>query len=236
MNTYKTTVNALIAAYPEENIAVSTIDLSDSTELTVGDHGTFTAASTAKLITAIVLLHEVETGRLTLDTYINGQPAGTLLQNMIVNSDNTAWQSLNDYLTHATLQAYTTNLGWKEYDPSVNTLLPANMALLVQKLYQGDLLNKGHTSLLLSYMSRASKQEYIVDSVRALRPGMTVYHKAGWLDGLMHDVAVISDGKRAIVLAIYTYNSSTDGDSPASQQLFKQITQAALAAYFSTAP
>jgi beta-lactamase class A len=61
-----------------------------------------------------------------------------------------------------------------------------------------------------------------------------VYHKAGWLDGLMHDVAIISNGQKTIVLSIYSYNKVSEGDSPANQEVFKQITQAALQAYFPT--
>lgn len=231
VNTYKSTVSQLIAAHADANIAVSTIDLGNNAAITLGDQGTFTAASTAKLLTAVVLLHEIEKGDLTLNTTIDGQSARTLLQNMIINSDNDAWQSLNDYLTHDTLQSYASSLGWKDYDPDVNTLLPADMALLAGKLYQGKLLNSSNTSLLLSLMKQANKQEYIVDSVQSTNSNLTVYHKAGWLDGLMHDVAIVSNGKQSIVLAIYTYNNG-QGDTAANQQLFKQITTAALTAYF----
>lgn len=230
MDSYTTTVNQLIAAHPEENITVSTIDLSSGSALTLGDKGTYTAASTAKIITAVTLLHEVEEGQMSLSTEIDGQTAQDLLQNMIINSDNDAWHSLNDYMTHDALAAYMTQLGWTHYDTDNNTLLPSEMASLVQKLYKGQILDQAHTQQLLALMQQANKQEYIVDSVPA---GYTVYHKAGWLDGLMHDVAVVSNGKKAIVLAIYTYNNNSDNnDNPASQALFKQITDAALQAYF----
>lgn len=232
LEAFKSTVNSLIATHSDENVTVSTADLSTNNTMTLGDQGTFTAASTAKLITAIVLLHQVEQGRLTLDTYIDGQTADALLQNMIINSDNDAWQSLNDYLTHDALQAYTAQLGWKDYDPSVNTLLPSDMTLLAQKFYEGKLLNTADTQHLLSLMQQANKQEYIVDAVQSADPNLKVYHKAGWLDGLMHDVAIISNGKQSIVLAIYSYNSTADGDGSENQQLFKQITDAALKAYF----
>jgi beta-lactamase class A len=230
MQTYTKTVNDLIAAHPGENIAVSTIDLSDGNSLTVGDQGTFTAASTAKLITAITLLHQADLGQTSLAKKVDGQTIGTLLKNMIVNSDNDAWNSLNyHYLSHATLKSYMTSQGYSEYDPDANTLLPVNMAQLIKKLYEGELLGKENTDLLLSYMQQANKREYIVAGIPS---GYTVYHKAGWLDGLMHDVAIISNGQNTIVLAIYTYNGTSDGDVAANQDLFKQITSAALQAYF----
>jgi hypothetical protein len=162
MNTYQKTVNAIIAAHSDESIAVSTADVSSeaaSSSITLGDQGTFTGASTAKLITAVTLLHQIEQGKLTINTRIKGQAAGTLLQDMIINSDNVAWQTLNDYLTHPTLKNYMAQLGFVEYDPDVNTFLPSDMTLLMKKFYNGQVLNKSNTDLLLSYMKQANKQE-----------------------------------------------------------------------------
>lgn len=229
IQSYTSGVNALIAAHPDQNVTVSTIDLSDNSAVTLGDPGTYTAASTAKLITAITYLDQVEKGRASLTKKINGETAQFWLQRMIVDSDNGAWQNLNDYLTHDTLQTYMARQGWAEYDPAVNTLLPAYMAELMQKLYQGELLDKDRTSLLLSYMEDANKQDYIVGAVP---DGYKVYHKAGWLNGLMHDVAIISDGQKTIVLAIYTFQDSGEADNTDNQELFKSITQAALQTYF----
>jgi beta-lactamase class A len=220
IQTYTDTINSLVAANRDENITVSTIDLSNDSRLTLGDPGTYTAASTAKMITAITLLHEVEQGRATLNKSLEGQKARQLLQNMVVNSDNAAWQTLNSYLTHDTLKTYMSQLGLVEYDPDVNTVQPSDI---------GELLDKTHTGLLLSYMKQANKTEYIADNVPA---GFSVYHKAGWLEGLMHDVAIISNGQKTIVLAIYTFNPTAPGDSAANQELYKSITQAALKAYF----
>jgi beta-lactamase class A len=231
LQTYSAAVNQLVAAHPDENISVNTIDLSDNSGLSLGDGGTFTGASTAKLITAITLLRQTEKGKASLSKTIDGQKVGALLESMIVDSDNDAWESLNTYLTHDTLQAYMASIGWTEYDPDVNTLLPADMAHLMQKLYEGKLLDKPHTDLLLSYMQDANKQEYIVGSVPEGK-GYTVYHKAGWLDGLMHDVAIISNGRKTIVLTIYTYQSGTNGDTVNNQDMFKAVTRAAVAAYF----
>jgi beta-lactamase class A len=232
MKTYSDTVKNIISLHTGQNIAVATTDLSDGSAMTLGDQGTFTAASTAKLITAVTLLHEVEQGRSSLNKTIGGQKAGALLQDMIINSDNDAWHTLNDYLTHGTLKSYMDQSGLTQYDPDLNTLLPSDMTLLMGKLYKNQLLNQTDTNLLLSYMRQANKQEYIVANVPS---GYTVYHKAGWLDGLMHDVAIISDGNRTITLSIYTYSPTEPGDSSANQQLFKQITQAAMNAYFPAA-
>jgi beta-lactamase class A len=229
MDKYAADINRIIAARAGQNIAVSTIDLSDGKALTLGDQGTFTAASTAKLVTAITLLHEVETGKISLNKYISGVRAGDLLERMIVDSDNIAWQALNDYLTHDTLQAYTAQLGWTDYDTDINSLLPSDMAVLAAKLYKGELLDAANTRLLLGLMQDANRQEYIVTNVPVA--GFTVYHKAGWLDGLMHDVAIIESGKKSIALAIYTFSDDSEGDSLANQELFAEITRATLSAY-----
>jgi beta-lactamase class A len=232
MQEYKTTVDKIIAAHPDQNIAVSSIDLSDNSLTALGDSGTYTGASTAKLITAIAILHQTELGTITLSDDLNGVTVRTLLQNMIVNSDNDAWLTLNTYLTHETLGNYMTTLGWKDYDPDVNTFIPADMARLMQKFYEGKLINDSHKQFLLGLMQQANKQDYIVDSVQTAGSGYTVYHKAGWLDGLMHDVAIINDGKKTIVLTIYTYSDDAAGDCAANQTTFKDITAAAMQAYF----
>lgn len=229
MQTYKSTVNSLIAAHPDENITVSTLDMSDGSALTLGDQGTYTAASTGKLITAVTLLHKVEQGQMSLTQTINGQPVSEMMQKMIVDSDNDSWIALNEYMTHDALHQYMSTLGWTQYDADANTLLPADMARLMQMLYQGKILNRQHTKLLLSLMQQANKREYVVAGIPA---GYTVYHKAGWLDGLMHDVVIITDGHQTIVLAVYTFNNTNNGDVPANQELFQSISRAALAAYF----
>lgn len=234
--TYKTTVDKIVAAHPDQNIAVSSIDLNDNSLTTLGDTGTFTGASTAKLITAIAVLHQVETGSMKLTDKVGGVNLRTLLSNMIINSDNTAWEQLNAKLTHETLATYTTSLGWTDYDPDVNTFQPADMARLMQQLYEGKLLDSTDTHLLLALMQQANKQDYIVDSVTAAGSGYTVYHKAGWLDGLMHDVAIIKHGDHTIVLTIYTYSSNNNGDTIDNQATFKAITDAALQAYFPPEP
>lgn len=229
MDSYTEAVNALIAARPDQNITVSAVDLSDSSVVTLGNPGTYTGASTSKLITAITLLDQVEKGKASLDTKIKGESVRFWLQRMVVDSDNGAWENLNGYLTHTTLRTFMARQGWTEYDPKVNTLLPADMAQLMQKLYAGELLDKDNTSLLLSLMKDANKQEYIVDAVPE---GYKVYHKAGWLNGLMHDVAIISDGQKTIVLAIYTFQNDGEADSPDNRELFKSVTEETLKAYF----
>jgi beta-lactamase class A len=232
MDVYTSEVNKLIAAHPGEDIAVATIDLSDNSSLTLGDQGTFTAASTAKMLTAVTLLDQVEHGKLTLGKYISGVRAGDLLERMIVQSDNNAWKALNDYLTHPTLESYADSLGWSAYNSDINSLRPADMAGLSAKLYRGELLSPENTKLLLGLMQDANKQNYIVTNVPI--DGYTVYHKAGWLDGLMHDVAIIQGGQKSIVLAIYTYSGSNtvSGDTYENQELFAKITAATLKAYF----
>lgn len=232
LSAYTSSVRGIIAQHPDQTIAVSSFDLFDDSLTTIGDKGTFTGASTAKLITAIAVLHQVELGTITLNDSLSGTTVQALLRNMIINSDNDAWLTLNTYITHETLQRYMTSLGWSDYDPDVNTFLPVDMTKLLRQLYDGKLMNSAHEKLLLGYMQKATKQEYIVSAAQAAGPDFTVYHKAGWLDGLMHDVAIISNGKQAIVLTIYSYTTDADGDSATTQATFRQITDAAIKAYF----
>lgn len=222
-------VNATINANPDIDVAVSVIDLGSGQTEQYGITDPFEAASTAKLITAADYLHHVEQGEASLNDRFNGHSAQYELQQMIVVSDDNAWQAFNDDLGHPDLQSYAASIGLTDYDPDDNTLTAGDIALLLQKLYKGQLLDKTHTNLLLDYMARANYTGYIEAEV----PGsVKFYHKAGLLQDRVHDAAIIDNGKRAIVLVIFTKNEDDENDtSPVQTQIIQDIAQAVLQAY-----
>ena len=218
--------NQLIAANPQDTISVAVAG--DKVNLqTLGSTAIFDGASTGKLLTATDLLAHAERGTASLRQQIDGQTAGGWLAKMIVNSDNNAWAELNDFLTHPDLAAYASAAGFNNYDADTNTFTSTDIAVLLQKLYSGNLLKPADRGLLLGYMSRANYRQYIVAAVPS---GYTVYHKIGFDDDTLNDVAIITHNGHFLVLAIYS-NGNGSYDQANRTQLIHTITKDAIGAF-----
>jgi beta-lactamase class A len=222
-------INSIVNSDPDIDVGVSIINLNDNQSQQYGVTDPFEAASTAKLITAADYLHHVEAGSASLGDSVNGATAQYELQQMIEVSDDNAWLAFNDLLGHPDLQNYASSIGLTNYDPDLNTLPASDIATLLQKLYEGKLLNSSDTRLLLSYMAAANYSDYIGGVV----PGnVKFYHKAGVLDDRIHDAAIIDNGKNPIVLVIFTKNESDESDAAPDQvQIIQQISTAVFNAY-----
>jgi beta-lactamase class A len=192
-----------------------------------GTPGDYDGASTGKLITAADYLHHVDEGSASLKQQIDGQSAQSLLQAMIVNSDDTAWATLNDYLTHADLSTYASTIGLSNYDPTTNNFSAGDIADLLYKLQSGQLIKPAGQQLLLGYMKVANYREYMIPAIPA---GYTAYHKVGLDNDNVHDAAIISHGGNSIELVIFTNGNGTY-DWPDRALMMQQITKDALAAY-----
>ncbi len=217
-------INQTITAHPEAQISVSITDLTTSKSYDYGVNAGYLAASTAKLITATLFLHDVEQGKYTMQTKVNGNTATYELTQMIEVSDNDAWTGFNALLGDSSLQTWADQLGMTSYDVDTNILTSHDLASLLTKLYTKNLLSNSDKQLLLGHMAKANRTEFIVADVPA---GVKVYHKAGWLNDRIHDAAIIDDGSHAYVLVVYT---KTDGDydEATEQAIFKAITDSSV--------
>ena len=225
-----TQINTLVAASPFDT-SVTIIDLQTDKTYNYGEPAAYTAASINKLVTALAYIHKVEQGNATLDGYVGGDTAQNQIEKALVNSDNAAWESFytSKQVSCSAHNAYAQEIGLHSYECKQNVISASDTALLLQKLYQGKLANKQHTDLILGYLKRANYREYIVSAVPS---NLTVYHKVGFLNDRVHDGAIITDGKKAYVVAIFTKTSGTY-DQEAGVQLFQDITKASNALFFS---
>ena len=204
-------------------VGVSIIDLTNDQRYDYGLGDTeYIAASTTKLLSAGLFLHDVEAGQYSLNQSLNDSTAQAELQKMIVVSDDDAWLAFNDLLGHPALLQYAQSLGMTSYDPDNNTITSDDLALLLARLYQGKLLNSQHTNLLLGYMAQADYTQYIGS---AIPQGVKFYHKVGYLDDRVMDAAIIDNGKHPYALVIFTKDPSGDDyDQTTGQQVFHDIT------------
>lgn len=221
-----TQINEIIAANPGMDIGVSWVDLTSGDVGNYGVQDPFVAASTAKLLTAIAYLHDVENGKNTLSEPVGSRTAQEALEAMIVDSDNEAWHDFNNsVMSHGELTEYANAIGFSGYDADDNTVTPQSLARLVGNLYKKRLLDDTHTNLLLSYMERATEVPYFKD---AAPNGVTIYHKPGYLTDRIHDAAVIDDGNRPYVLVLFTKSRSGDYNTAIGATIFESIATATL--------
>ena len=228
LSTMANIINGIINQNSNIDMSVSMIDLGSGQSEHYGDTAAFTAASTTKVITAADFLHQVEAGQESLNETINGNTAEYEIQQMIVISDDNAWDELNEELGYDQLQDYANSIGLTSFQSEPNTVTSNDMALILEKLWEGQLLNSSNTQLLLGYMKQANYRQYIVPAVPS---GDTIYHKVGLYEDNVHDEAIITSGSKAFVIVIFT-NGNGVYNWPARAQIMQQITQAALAAYF----
>lgn len=216
-------MNTLVDRFPGVTASVGLIDLNTGRVVNSGVQQAFVAASTTKVLTAACYLNQVERGTASLDRSIDGCTARLLIEQMINRSDNDSWRSLKSWMGYDDVEAYAHQIGLSSFDVYGNTITAADDALMLQKLYLGQLLNQEDTAWLLSCMQNTNNEELIP---AALPDGVTVYHKYGNLDETLNDTAIIKCGNRAMVLAIYT-----DGESSSSDQqetLIHEVTRSAL--------
>jgi beta-lactamase class A len=207
----------------EENagyrIGLALADVSGDAALTFGDEDAFTAASTAKIITAAAYYHLVETGEAELDEPLGDYDAAFQLEAMVNESNNDSWLLLMDAVGYRRLTEYAASIG-VTYDPEENLLTPAEMAKVLKRLYAGDLLNADNTAQLLGFMQETNNEDLIP---AGSQEGVEVFHKYGEIGGELHDAAVLTYRGSAFVLVIYTENpEGTEG--PEQSDVIRELT------------
>jgi beta-lactamase class A len=184
--------------------AATVIDLNTGKEYDAGATTTiFKAASTAKVLTAVDYLHEVEQGNASLNQSISGVTATQLMKQMIEVSDNTAWADLNNFLG-AQEQTYATGIGMSNFTGGdYFTMTASDEAKLLAQLAEGKLINTSDRAILYNFMANTDSSNLIP---AALPSGTTIYHKYGELWGNLHDAAIVQYQGHDFVLVIYTNN------------------------------
>lgn len=214
-------INAIIADNSDIIFGVSIKDITSGLTYNYGNLGPMTAASVSKVLTATDYFKEVELGHKSLDTIlVNGYSASYNIEQMIVESNNNAWETLNEYLTYTQMQAYAQSIGLTSYYYADNVLSSSDTTLLFGDLYERKLLNESNTQSLLSYMERANYRDLIIPAVPTYN---SIYHKAGWYDAYLNDAVIISNSTNAIVLSIYT-ESPVVYDKPRISSLMQAMT------------
>ncbi len=209
------------------DVGIAALDLTTGESINVKGNVAFPMASTVKVAVAALYLAQVDHGRRSLDDTISGVPVRSLMNRMLINSDNRAtdilmkdlggpraldkWLSDNDVRglrvdrNIAQLLAAKRDL-WDRRDSST----PMAMVELLRKIYRAELITPHSRNYLLGVMAKCKTGK---NRMKGLLPtGTPVEHKTGTLNGYASDVGFVSmpDGKR-IAIAIFARGG---GDRP----------------------
>lgn len=169
----------------------------------------FTTASTYKLFVAYSALLRIESGawRWT-DQITGGRDVSRCLDDMIKLSDNACADAMLRKIGFRPITDEARAIG-----ATSTSFLGSNgikstaqdEALLLSLLYSGQILSQQSSR---DKWINAMKQNIYRQGIPKGIPGATVANKVGFLDGLLHDAAIVYSPKGAYVLVILTNNAS----------------------------
>lgn len=142
-----------------------------------------------------------------------------LVEMMICESDNTASNILIDVLGFEYLNQCFKKLGLTQtvLDRKIldnkkrkkgieNFTTSSDMAYLLAKIYKNDLLDKATCEVMLDYLSRQKVKDRIP---RYLPKNLTIAHKTGTLQGVIHDVGIVFTDKQDYIICVLTKGAKT---------------------------
>jgi beta-lactamase class A len=230
-------LRALVGSQSSD-VGVAAIDLASGETVSINGNTAFPMASTVKVAVAAAYLSQVDHGRRSLEDRISGRSASSLMERMMIHSDNHATDMLiRDLGGPKAIQEWIRfhELDHLRVDRNIARLLadkrdlwdyrdsstPLAMVDLLRRLDKGNVLQPESRSYLMDLMGRCQTGK---NRIRGLLPwGTKVEHKTGTLNGYTSDVGYItlSNGHR-IAVAMFARGGA---DRP------KTIAEAARAIY-----
>jgi beta-lactamase class A len=184
----------------------------------------FTTASTYKLYVAYAVFKKIETGELHwADEIANGQNAEVCFDLMIVKSDNACGEAFAKRIGWKTVQDLARSVG-----VSSNTSLATSdlyttakdLTLLLTKLQNGTLVSAADQARWIDAMKRQIYRAGIPAGT-----GVPVADKVGFLDGYLHDAAIVYGPKGPYIMVIMTQGSSWGQMADAARQIHAFMSQ-----------
>jgi beta-lactamase class A len=206
------------------DVGIAALDLNTGEAISIKGDTPFPMASTVQVAIAALYLSQVDRGQKTLDDTIHGQSVRTLMNKMLIYSDNRAADILfKDVGGPRAVHHYLTSNGIRgiRVDRTIAQLLadkrdlwdardsstPKGMIELLKRIYKAEIISPKSRDYLLGVMAKCHTGR---NRMKWLLPaGTPVEHKTGTLNGLTDDVGFISmpDGHR-IAVAIFARGGS----------------------------
>lgn len=196
-------VSALSGVY-----AFTVVDLKSGDTYGLNEFETMEAASIIKLPVMTLLLKQADEGKINLDsTYVlkdsdkiggsgtlQGSPEGTILtyrkmlEYMGQVSDNTAFNIVRKYFGDDVINDFAKSVGMTKTDISTNMTSPSDMALLLEKIYEGRILSVKSRDLLFTDLTKTIYEQHLVKGVPE---DIQVAHKYGREVHVVNDAGVV---------------------------------------------
>lgn len=189
----------------------------------INEQTVYTAASVNKIPILAALYHLATEKKIDLEEtvtlaeadrqdYGSGSirydPAGsiysikTLARLMMEKSDNTAAYLLGTNIIGRSKISELVNLwGLSQTDISENKTSVADMAILMLKIYKGEIASSAYTLEMLDFMDSSDYDERIPTGVPS---NIKVYHKTGDEIGKLHDVGIVDIANNPYFIGIFT--------------------------------
>lgn len=206
-------LSALIQQYAQDHpgvFGVSLVELSgQNRRATYNDTKLFTTASTYKLFVAYSSLKRVESGVWNWsDQITSSKNLSTCFDDMIIRSDNDCGATLLLKIGHTNITNEAHAIGCIDTsflgNDGIKTTA-ADLAILLAQLENGQILTQQSSrDRLIDDM----KQNIYRQGIPAGVDGIVVADKVGFLDGLLHDAAIVYSPTGTYVLTILTDGSS----------------------------
>lgn len=224
-----------------KNYSVYVKDYNSSFTMGINETVIFTAASVNKVPIVAALYYYAGRGEIDLDERVTIQakdiqhtgtgsirydPPGsiyslkTLAKLSIEQSDNTAAYVLGNYTVGIPrIQTLMTDWGLTQTDIVDNKTSNRDMAILLEKIYRGEVTNAASTQEMLAFF----KDTEFEDRLPALLPeSATVYHKIGNEIAVMHDVGIVTDATATYYIGILTSDIT---DEEEAKKIIAQISK-----------
>lgn len=206
-----TGIAAMLTHYNQDNagvFGVSFVELGgERRSAAYNQNRTFTTASTYKLFVAFSTLKYVDSGKYKWsDKIVGGRDLSTCFDDMIVKSDNPCAEALLEKIGRKKLDEDLRSIGLTSstFRAKSNQTTASELATFLTKLQNSDLpIKTASRDRLLSAMKRQIHRQ----GVPAGTSG-TVADKVGFLQGLLHDAAIVYSPKGTYVLVILSDDST----------------------------
>lgn len=223
-------LDELNATYPDQ-LGFVLINEQTGEAITTNESRVFTSASLYKLFLTYAILEHVDAGVLSLqDQMADGATIDDYLTSTITVSANEPAKELAHLIGWENIETFIHEQGfvstsfnpYLEYDGIYYNgdleTTPAEVAFLLERLLEGELLSEASTKYFLGLLGN---QQLVYALNTGLSSDVTFAHKTGLLDDVSHDAGILSMDGQNYIVAVLTdgWLNATDDATPVFEEI-----------------
>ena len=223
-------LDELNATYPDQ-LGFVLINEQTGEAITTNESRIFTSASLYKLFLTYAILEQVDAGLLSLqDQMADGATIDDYLTSTITVSANEPAKELAHLIGWENIETFIHEQGfvstsfnpYLEYDGIYYNgdleTTPAEVAFLLERLLEGELLSEASTKYFLGLLGN---QQLVYALNTGLSSDVTFAHKTGLLDDVSHDAGILSMDGQNYIVAVLTdgWLNATDDATPVFEEI-----------------